>query len=297
MSVEGTVYDLGYKPHEGPRLGRANAIRAMVVDGARRSLGLRRKPWAKVLPWALIAAAIVPAAWFVALTFTIQGVGVEDVGPFGSPSEFFEVIGVLSVLFVALITPLLLIPDRGYGVLSIYASRPIRAGDYLLARAATVAILLSLYILVPQATLFVGVSALNENGFWAGLVENADLIPATLGTTLAFVLGYGAPAFLVSLYMKRVAMATGVYVVAMFMAAGLSESIPRASDLLLFKVLAPFSLTFNPYSVRDWLFEGDPSMGMPLERVNMPPWVGAIAIVVVVAITAVLAARKYREEI
>jgi uncharacterized membrane protein YkvI len=38
-------------------------------------------------------------------------------------------------------------------------------------------------------------------------------------------------------------------------------------------------------------------MGMPLERVNMPPWVGAIAIVVVVAITAVLAARKYREEI
>jgi hypothetical protein len=61
-SAEGTVYDLGYAPHEGPRLGRPAGIRAMVVDGTRRALGLRRKAWPKVLPWGLIAAAIVPAS-------------------------------------------------------------------------------------------------------------------------------------------------------------------------------------------------------------------------------------------
>jgi ABC-2 type transport system permease protein len=298
MSAEGTVYDLGYTPHEGRRLGRAGAFRAMVVDGARKALGLRRKAWAKVLPWALIGSAIVPAAWLVALTFLFDGFGVEEMGGFASPSELFEVLGSLSMLFMALVTPVLLIPDRVNGVLSIYASRPVRAGDYLLARAATVAILTSLFILIPQATMFIGVSALNVNGIWAGLSENASQIPEILGTTVALVVGYGAPAFLVSLYMKRVAMAAGVYVVTMFMTAALTDALPRASELLIFKVLAPFSLFFNPFSVRDWLFtEEVADSGFPLARVDLSPWIGAVAILVVAAITTVLAVRQYRKEI
>ncbi|MFC1575064.1 hypothetical protein ACFL5A_00255 [Gemmatimonadota bacterium] len=298
MSAEGTVYDLGYTPHEGPRLGRAGAFRAMVVDGTRRALGLRRKPWTKVLPWALIGSAIVPAAWLVSLTFLFDGFGVEEMGPFASPSEFFEVIGTLSMLFVALVTPVLLIPDRRHGVLSIYASRPVRAGDYLLARAATVAILTSLYILIPQATMFVGVSALNVNGIWAGLTENANQIPEILGTTVALVVGYGAPAFLVSLYGRRVAMASGAYVAAMFMTGALTDAIPRASQLLIFKVLSPLSLFFNPFSARDWMFgEEVADPGLPLARVDLPPWTGALAILLVAGITAVLAVRQYRKEI
>jgi len=298
MSGEGTVYDLGYTPHEGPRLGRSGAFRAMVVDGTRRALGLRRKPWAKVLPWTLIGSAIVPAAWFVALTFLVDGFGVDEMGPFASPSELFEIIGTMAMLFVALVTPVLLIPDRTYGVLSIYASRPVRAGDYLLARAATVSILTSLFILIPQTTMFVGVSALNVDGIWAGFNENANQIPEILGTTVALVVGYGAPAFLVSLFVKRVAMASGVYVVTMFMTAALTDAIPRASTLLIFKVLAPLSLFFNPFSARDWMFPADVAdAGLPLARVDLPTWVGAVAILAVAVITAVLAVRQYRKEI
>ena len=33
---EGVVYDLGYRPHEGDRLGRAGALRALYRDGLRR---------------------------------------------------------------------------------------------------------------------------------------------------------------------------------------------------------------------------------------------------------------------
>lgn len=298
MIAEGTVYDLGYTPHEGPRLGRAGAIRAMFVDGTRRALGLRRKPWAKVLPWALIAAAIVPAAWLVSLTFLVNGFGVDEMGPFASPSEFFEIIGTLSMLFVALVTPILLIPDREHGVLSIYASRPIHATDYLLARAGTVAILTFLYIIIPQAILFLGVSALNADGIWGGLVENGHLILPILGTTVAMVVGYGAPAFLVSLYLKRVAMASGVYVAAVFMSGALIDALPRASTLLIYKVLAPFSLFFNPFSARDWMFPADQAdADFPLARVDLPPWVGALAILVLAVMTTVLAVRQYRKEI
>ena len=294
MSAEGVIYDLRYTPHEGPRLGRTGAIRAMIVDGTRRVLGLRRKHLTKVLPWSLIAAAIVPAAFFVGLTFVAAGFTVEDMGPFGSPWEYFQVIGTLSMLFVALITPTLLVPDRQYGVLSIYASRPVRAADYLLARVATVAGLTALYMLIPQAVLYVGISALNVNGMWDGLVENGKQLPDVFLTTLAFVGAWVAPAVLISLYIGRVAIATGVYVVAMLMSAAISDAIPRVSELLIYQVLAPLSLFYNPYAVRDWLFDEEQSL-TPLVQVGHPEWVGAIVIVGIVVLTGALALHQYRK--
>ena len=296
MSVEGTVYDRGYTPHEGERLGRTGAIRAMFIDGVRRSLGLRRKAWAKVLPWGLIGAAIIPAAWMVALTFVVGGFDVEDFGPFASPSELFSILGVMFMLFIALVTPTLLVPDRRYGVLSVYASRPVRAGDYLTARVSVMVLLAALFLLIPQATMYVGVSSLNEDGMWAGMVNNSGEILPILGTTVAIVVGYTAPAFLVSLYVNRVPIAAGVYVAVMMMSGALSDALPRQSDLLIFKLLAPLALFMNPLSFRDWLFD-DPGEGMPLARVDLPQWVGGIAILVVAVVTAVLAIRRYRKHI
>ena len=95
------------------------------------------------LPWALMGAAITPAAFFVGFTFMTSGFSVEDAGTFGSPDRFFDYVGTLEMLFVALITPTLLVPDRSHGVLSIYASRPVYSSDYLLARAGTVVLLAS----------------------------------------------------------------------------------------------------------------------------------------------------------
>jgi ABC-2 type transport system permease protein len=294
-SDEGTIYDLGYAPHEGPRLGRGAAIRAMIFDGSRRALGLRRKAWAKVLPWGLIAAAVVPAAWVVALTFVVSGFDLDDAGPFGDPAEFFEMIGMLAMFFVALVAPTLLIPDREHGVLSIYASRPVRAIDYLFARGATLVVLTTLFMLIPHLIVYIGISSLYVDGFRAGLVENGKEIPAILGSIAAYVLGYGAPAFLVALFVRRAVIATGVYVFAMFMTVSLIEAMPRATELLVFKVLALFGLFWHPYSVRDWLFDREPEQ-WALERVGFDSWLGAVIIVAVAVTTAVIAHRRYRRE-
>lgn len=293
--AKGTVYDLGYAPHRGRRLGRSAAFRAMFVDGSRRALGLRRKAWSKVLPWGLIAAAIVPAAWTVALTFVAAGFTLEDAGPFGDPAEFFEVIGMLALFFVALVAPTLLIPDRQHGVLAIYASRPVRASDYLLARGAALLVLTSLFMLIPHTILYLGIAMLYMDGFAAGLVEHGAEIPEILGTTAAYVLGYAAPAFLVALFVRRVAIATGAYVIGMFMSASLIDVIPLATDLLIFKVLAPLALVWNPLSVRDWLFDREPQL-WPLARVGFEPWAGAVTILVIALATAVIAHRRYRRE-
>ena len=292
---EGTVYDLGYVPHEGPRLGRSAAIRAMMIDGSRRVLGLRRKAWSKVLPWALIAAAIVPAAWVVALTFVVGGFTLEDAGPFGDPAEFFEMIGILSMFFMALLAPTLLIPDRQYGVLAIYASRPVRAVDYLFARGATLVVLTSLFMLIPHTILYLGISALYVEGFRAGLVEHGKQIPEILAATAAYVFGYGAPAFLVALFVRRVAIATGVYVLLMFMTSALIEAMPRATELLVFRVLALFGLFWHPYTIRDWLFDREPEQ-WALDRVGFEPWVGVVVIAAFSVLTALIAHRRYRRE-
>jgi ABC-2 type transport system permease protein len=293
--AEGTVYDLGYAPHEGPRLGGRAAFRAMLIDGARRVLGLRRKPMTKVLPWGLIAGAIVPAAWVVALTFVAAGFTLEDAGPFGDPAQFFDVIGTLAMFFVALAAPTLLIPDRQNGVLAIYASRPVRAADYVVARAITLLALTSLFMLIPHAILYVGISSLHMDGFRAGLVENGKQIPEILGTTAAFVLAYGAPAFLVSVFVRRVAIATGVFVFIMFLSGSLVEAMPRATELLIFKLLAPLALLWNPVSVRDWLFDREPG-GYALDRVGFAPWVGGVTIVLIAIATVVIAHRTYRRD-
>ena len=292
---EGTIYDLGYAPHEGPRLGRRAAIRAMVVDGSRRALGLRRKPWTKVLPWALIAAAIVPAAWVVGLSFVVAGFTLDDAGPFGDPAGLFETNGLLAMLFVALVAPTLLIPDRQHGVLAIYASRPVRAMDYLLARGAVLALLTALFILIPHTILYLGISALYVDGFRAGLLEHGKQIPAILGTAAAYVFAYGAPAFLVAVFVRRTAIASGIYVLAMFLTAFLIEAMPRATELLVFKVLAPFGLFWHPLTVRDWLFDREPEQ-WALDRVGFEPWVGAVVIAAVALLTAVIAHRRYRRE-
>jgi ABC-2 type transport system permease protein len=294
-SEQGTIYDLGYAPHEGPRLGRAAAVRAMLVDGSRRALGLRRKAWAKLLPWGLIAAAIVPAAWFVALSYVVAGFSLEDAGPFGDPADFFQVIGLLSMLFVALIAPTLLIPDRQHGVLAIYASRPVRAIDYLFARGATLVVLTTLFMLIPHLILYLGISGLYAEGFLAGLVEHGKQIPEILGTIAAYVLGYGAPAFLVALFVRRAVIATGVYVFAMFMTVSLIEAMPRATELLVFKILALLGLFWHPLSVRDWLFDREPEQ-WPLDRVGFEPWVGAVIILTLAVVTAAVAHRRYRRE-
>jgi ABC-2 type transport system permease protein len=294
-SADGTVYDLGYAPHEGVRLGRRAAIRAMFVDGSRRVLGLRRKALTKVLPWGLIGAAIVPAAWVVALTFVVAGFTLEDTGPFGDPAEFFEMIGMLAMFFIALAAPTLLIPDRQHGVLAIYASRPVRASDYLFARGATLVALTFLFMLIPHVIVYVGISSLYEDGFRAGLVENGKQIPEILGTIAAYVLAYGAPAFLISVFVRRVPIATGVYVFIMFISGALVEAMPRATELLVFKILAPLALFWNPLSVRDWLFDREPDQ-FALDRAGLEPWVGAVSIVIIAVATAIVAHRRYRRD-
>ena len=63
----GAIYDIGYRHYDGPRLGRAGAVRALYVQGLRTLFGIGRGGRAKIPPVALVAFLVVPAVIQAAL--------------------------------------------------------------------------------------------------------------------------------------------------------------------------------------------------------------------------------------
>mgnify|MGYP001583970183 CR=1 FL=1 len=49
-SATGSIYDLGYRGYDGPRLGRRHAVVALFVHGLRAVFGLGRSGRSKIAP-------------------------------------------------------------------------------------------------------------------------------------------------------------------------------------------------------------------------------------------------------
>ncbi len=109
---EGVVYDLGYIPYEGDKLGRRGAVTTTYRDGNYRVLGIKRRARKKILPWLLAALAMIPAVVFVGLAFLVSDFAPEVESPYGGHAEYFILVGTIVLLFCALAAPELLIPDR-----------------------------------------------------------------------------------------------------------------------------------------------------------------------------------------
>ena len=123
------VFDLGYQPYTGPREGRARARRAVFENGVRSLLGIGRGGRAKVLPVLLFLSAMTPALVFVAI---LALGGPDDFIP--GPADYYAIIGLVLMIFGAIMAPELLIPDRRDNVLQLYLVRTLSPTDYLGAR-------------------------------------------------------------------------------------------------------------------------------------------------------------------
>lgn len=150
----GAVYDRGYRPYEGARGGRLAATAALYRTSLRRAVGLRR-PWRqKVAPAALLAIAVVPAVINVGVSYLTRNTPAEGI-------EFItyrEYIGVSSalLLFVALVAPDIVCPDRRQRVLSLIFARPLTGRDYALAKIGAIFTCVFAFSFLPQVVLYVG---------------------------------------------------------------------------------------------------------------------------------------------
>lgn len=293
MTDRGAVFDLGYKPHEGDRLGTPGAFRATVKDGLRRVLGLRRKARKKILPFALLGIALLPAVVFVGLAFFVSDFAPDAESPFGGYEEYLALAGTVLLIFSAMAAPELLVPDRVEGVLSVYSSRPLRARDYIAARATALLGLVAAFLVVPNLLMWLGFAALADGTFVSEAVEGLGDFARSLVASVVYVLAYGVPAFLPAIYTKRTAPATGAYMAIMFFSVPLATALVE-SDFAASRWGALLSLIQHPHVVRDWIF-GSANRDLPTDA-GFSPWVSLLVILGFAGLTLVLGMRRYRRE-
>ncbi len=290
MNREAVIVDRGYRPYEGARGTLRSTMWAIVKDGYRRSLGLRRRAWSKVIPWGIIALmmlitfVVIAVAWFA-------GDLVPDLPSYG---EYFDLTSQLGLLFVATTGPLLLVPDRVNGVLAVYMSRPMRMSDYLLAKTAALVSLMLTFYLVPQILLHLGLAALAPDGFFTYLGANLDVLWKVPVVALAYIATHGSIAFAIAAYLGRSGLASGLYLGLIIIANGVSRLIVEVADFAGARYAALFALEQHPRYVRDWVF-GSNSGFLIMEDANFDPEAALFAIIGIVLLSVLVIWRQYRK--
>jgi ABC-2 type transport system permease protein len=288
--AEGVVYDLGYRPHEGERLGRPGALRALYRDGLRRVLGLRRRARSKVLPWGLLGIAVLPATFFIGMAvFTSQ---IGDIGEvdFFSHAQYFDLTGTIALLFIALAAGELLVPDRAHGVLQVYASRPLTTNDYLLGRAAALATVVFAFMYVPHLVLFLGRAWVSDEGFGSYVAGHNGDLWQTAVASLVYFAALAPLAFLFAAYSKRPALGAGAFIGVMAVSSPATRALVVEAGFDPFGLLA---LQQHPAVVKNWIM-GVGSGHLVPQRAGFDPWVSLVAIIVLGVVAAVMVARRYR---
>jgi ABC-2 type transport system permease protein len=208
-SPTGSIYDLGYRGYDGPRLGRSHAIRSMFTYSLRSTYGLGRSTRAKLAPLFLSVIATIPAlAIIAALVLAARfGESASELISDASPVRYDTIYSLLSSagilgLFCAAQAPELFGRDQRHGILSLYFSRALRRTDYTLARILGFVAALVVLLLLPQVVLFLGRVLLSPDVV-EGFRRDVGAILPILAQTLLTAFLYGGLAMAVSAYTPR----------------------------------------------------------------------------------------------
>jgi len=285
--AEGVVFDLGYAPHDGPRLGRSGARRALLKDGLRRVLGLRRRARRKIFPVLLVTIAVIPALFFVAVG-VIAGEFDATATLFGH-SDYFDLTGSMALIFIALASSELLIPDRVHGTMSVYSSRPLTTVDYLIGRATALLIVVFGFLWLPHLVLFVGRAWVSSGGFGTYVTDNFSVIWETALASMVYFAGFASVAFLIAAFSKRTSVAAGTYLGVMTLSGPITESLVDAG----FPALGLGALQHHPGYVKDWIL-GDSTRTWIPEQAGIEPVTALMVIIVLSLATGLVVAGRYR---
>ena len=308
------IHDLGYRRYDGPRLGRAQIIRALAWHSFRAAFGLGRGPKAKIVPLVALVVLCLPA---VVNAFAMSK-GNPQLVPYDTYQPTLR--DLVMTIFVAVQAPELVSRDLRSRVLPLYFARPIKTIDYPLAKylAFTGACLVMMW--VPLLLLYGG-SIANVHGGAAVWAQTRAFIPGLLVGLMWAVALAAISLFLASLTGRR-AFATGAVAIVLLLTFTLAEILlqvegpqnqgPQAATIKggppgvpIHVHVVPYvpsladkvSGLFSPFTlfdgVRMWL--GGTNLA---DGVSNPGSFGAVYALVLVAITALclygLAAR-YRK--
>jgi ABC-2 type transport system permease protein len=265
VSVGGALYDRGYRPYDGERGGRGAATLALYKASIRRALGLRRSWRQKVAPFALLAVVTIPAIINVGIGYVTR----DQIGTSFQIITYREYVGVSSALlvFVAIVAPDVVCPDRRQRVLPLMFARPLTGVDYVVAKVGAIASILFAFSFLPQVVLFVGNMLVSDSAleYVSGHLDIVWKVPVAAGVLALYYAAIGvAIAALTDRRIVAGAAMIGVFLVTSI-ASGIlvGEEFERGggSPAALLNVLAV------PLYVRDLVFLGAIDTGSPLTGV------------------------------
>jgi ABC-2 type transport system permease protein len=285
------IFDRGYRNYDGPRLGPAGARAAVYRDGIRRVLALGRKARAKVFPWSLIAIAVIAAAIIIGTHWVIGNLDEslrEGVPTYGGLFDFYSGI---SLLFIAFSGPLLLIPDRTAGVLSVYFSRPLTVDGYLISKLGAFATVVGAIYIVPQVLLHLGLGLISSDGFIPYMGDHLDILWKVPVVTVGFVALHAAIIFLLSAWINRTGIAAASFL-GIFIAGGVIAGLISEVTFTGSRWVALLALDHHPRIIRDSLL-GD-TVDYPAEMAGFGIWTSLIIIAVLAVLAVFVVRRRYR---
>ena len=286
------IYDRGYKVYDGELRGRSAIRRAIVKDGVRRILGIRRKARRKILPWGLLAIGLLMAAVLVGQLFIFGSLAGAVAEGLPSYAELFDLYSRIALLFLAVTIPELLGPDRGQGVLSVYFSRPMSVGDYLGAKAGAYLLMAASIYLVPQIAFHLGAASLAPEGFLSYLGSNLDILWKVGASALAFMLVHGGVLAVIGAYIDRTSFAAATFL-GVLLAGGNLAGVLSEADFPGARYASLVAFDDHARYVRDWIFDRDLGSYW-VERAGFEPWVSLLSIGVIAVVGSAWTYRRYR---
>lgn len=282
----GTIYDIGYRSYDGPRLGRRGAIAAIVGAGLRAVFGLGRSGRAKILPWGAIILGVMPAIVAVAIR-----VLVGDLIDLYSYENYLWSIGALLPIFLASQAPELVVNDMRHRVLPLYFSRPIGRLDYVAAKLMALTVALLGLTLLPVLVLFTG-RVLAAEDLVAALGDEIGALPGIFGSGMLHAVVLAALGLAVCSLAGRRAYAAGA-VLAIFLIGGVVSDL-FATEAPGLDALAPFtSPTAILDGAREWLFGGTVAES-PVGGAGLPLFTYGLAAAVLLGVSLAVLAFRYR---
>ena len=247
----------------------------------RRALGIRRSWRQKVAPFTLLAVVTIPAIVNVGIGYVTRD-QLEDRIEIITYRDYVGVSSAL-LLFVALVAPDVMCPDRRHRVLPLMFARPLTGVDYVAAKAGAVTTILFAFSFLPQVVLFIGNMLVSDSAlnYFTDHLDILWKVPVAVGLLALYYAVIGVA--IASLTDRRIV--AGAAVIGLFLVTSITANIIVGdSDVEGGSPAALINLLSMPLYLRDLVFLGHVDPDFPLTGVD---YGGAYAIATYVAVLGV----------
>ena len=224
------------------------ARRTLYANSLRAAFGIGRGGRAKIIPFALLGLALIPAA--------IQLGIVALLGDAFAPvryDNYLDSTSLLQILFCATVAPELLCPDRRNRTLSLYFAHPLSRLDYAVMKGLALLSALLAIALGPQALLFLGRTLAASDG-WDYVRDNAELIPRILLAGGMVSIYLAALALAVASLTQRRIFAAGGFIALLLISTATANAIWETFETGPARAAMLVALGELPFDATAWVF-------------------------------------------